>query len=141
MIEPIEICSIAPTEDEYKIDQRRIEKLANKLRKKYDIELQLDEADYWEDRWRVPVIFSNDCLRLDGNIFKKVHKEGAELVVEEKFDTNNNRYFIEIGRTRLKGWYAWARYEQYILLCTLCLLFVSGYHILGHVEQYFTTTS
>ena len=128
----------SPTAAERAIDEKKLRAIAAKIAKTFDgAEAKIDQATCWGDRWRVPLFFHANAVRLDNSHFAKVARMGAQLVVEESFTGDEmNCYTVEVPRTRLRGIYAWSRAERYICFLVVIILGTSLFYLYEHVEKF-----
>ena len=92
--------------------------------------VDVDAAERWRDRWRVPLTLrgdgggggggdggdgdpANETVHLTETHFATVRAAGAALVVEERFDARQmNAYYLDMNRTFFRGWRAWTVRER-----------------------------
>jgi hypothetical protein len=100
--------------------------------------LHLEDAVRCRDRWRIPLSFACDHVRLDIAHFAAVARLGASLVVEESYsDEQMNAFFVEIRRTRLHGWRALAARDKCLCIVYGLVFLASSAAACVHVAPYF----
>lgn len=109
---PLSFCAAAPASTaEDRADRERMKHLKREiehgdLAKKPT--LHIEDAARCRDRWRVPLTYDCDHVRVGFSDFARVRCLGASLVVEEAYDDGlgdapPNAYYVEFRRTRLSG--------------------------------------
>ena len=96
--------------------------------------VHIEDATRCRDRWRIPLSFSCDLVRLEIAHFAAVKRLGASLVVEECFsDDQMNAFYVEIPRTRLRGWYALQPKDRALCIVYCTMMVASCIGVAIHV--------
>jgi hypothetical protein len=96
---------------EYRYDCARLRRVAAAVTAACPrLVVDVDDAERWTDRWRVPVgVSPGTPFCLDASHFRAVAAAGGALVVEERFNARQmNTYFVDVPRARFRGWRAWS---------------------------------
>lgn len=100
--------------------------------------LHVEDAVMCRDRWRVPVSFDVDAVRLEFAHFAAVRAMGANFVVEEEYsDAQMNAFFVEFPRARLSGWRAMSWPHRALCIVAASAFCASTYGVLLHVLPFF----
>ena len=123
------------TAAEARHDRARMKRLQELMREHAPwCTLNLAGAELWCDRWRIPITLrpDNDNSDASGSYapsvcvkeshFAAVRACGASLIAEEHFEdvslrrrrcgTDNTNYYVEMTRSRFRGWKAWSWRER-----------------------------
>ena len=109
---PALFCATLPaTAAEDRADRERMKRLKRHVERGDRVNkptLRTEDARRCRDRWRIPLSFDCDHVRVGFADFARVRCLGASLVVEEAYDDGvgdapANAYYIEMRRTRLSG--------------------------------------
>lgn len=132
-------CLAASTADEDRADRAKMKHLKRCIEQEgQGAVLHVEDATRCRDRWRIPVTFNCELLRLEFAHFAAVKRMGANFVVEENFtDDQLNAFFIEFKRSRLRGWAAMSRAHRVLCIGGAVVWLGSAAAATLHVIPYF----